>query len=259
MPARERPLAELVVTSPRVAPVDATLRLETPEGIDVELRPAGPVARGLAIMIDEAIAWVVSIAIAIALSVFGEAGVGVYFVVYFLIEWFYPVLFEVLRHGQTPGKAALGLRVVSDDAPPIGWSDSLVRNLLRVVDFLPLGYLAGVVSVVTTRHFQRLGDLAAGSLVVHADRVDRFAAEARAAIRTDRAEADRRLGAAPLPLPLAVAERRSLVGFAERQADLSDERILELTDLLEPLSGATGEEGRRRVVRMANGIAGVDG
>lgn len=238
--------------------VDASLRLETPEGIDVELRPAGPVARGLAIMIDEAIAWIASIAVAIAFSVLGEAGVGVYFVVYFLIEWFYPVLFEVLRHGQTPGKAVMGLRVVNDDATPIGWSDSLVRNLLRVVDFLPLGYLAGVVSMVTTRHFQRLGDLAAGALVVHADRVDRPGAEEQAAARIERAEADRRLGAAPLPIPLAVAERRGVVGFAERQSDLSAERTLELSDLLEPLSGARGEEGRRRVVRLANGIAGVD-
>ena len=232
------------------------LRLETPEGIDVELRPAGPLARGLAIMIDESIAWVASIAIAIAVSYFGEAGVGVYLVVYFLIEWFYPVLFEVLRHGQTPGKGVMGLRVVCDDATPIGWNDSLVRNLLRVVDFLPLGYLAGLVSVVTSRRFQRLGDLAAGTLVVHADRVDRPAGEGRAAAREEWAEADRRLGAAPLPIPLVVEERRGIVGFAERQPDLSAERILELSDLLEPLSGARGEEGRQRVIRIANGIAG---
>lgn len=234
------------------------MRLETPEGIDVELRPAGPLARGLAIMIDESIAWLASIAIALVVGALGDAGVGVYLVVYFLIEWFYPVLFEVLRHGQTPGKAVMGLRVVSDDATPIGWSDSLVRNLLRVVDFLPIGYLAGVVCVVTTRHFQRLGDLAAGSLVVHADRVDRFEAREHAARRSEQAEADRRLGSEPLPVSLSVVERRGIVGFAERQSDLSHERTLELTDLLEPISGARGEEGRRRVVRMANGIAGVD-
>ena len=244
------------MTATDLAPAEAMIRLETPEGIDVELRPAGPVARGLAILIDESIAQVASIALIIVAAFFGEAGFGVWGVVYFLIEWFYPVLFEVLRHGQTPGKSVMGLRVVSDDATPIGWNDSLVRNLLRVVDFLPMGYLVGLVSTVATRRFQRLGDLAAGALVVHADRVEARFSEAREAERSARFEADRGLGAAPLPLPLAVEERRSLVGFAERQADLGEERTFELSDLLEPLSGARGEEGRRQLIRLANGIAG---
>ena len=237
-------------------PVDSAIRLETPEGIDVELRPAGPVARGLAVLIDESIAQGGSIAILLAVLYLGEAGVGVYFVALFLIEWFYPVLFEVLRNGQTPGKSVMGLRVVSDDATPIGWNDSLVRNLLRVVDFLPFGYGAGLVSIVSTRRFQRLGDLAAGTLVVHADRVDDVQVPERSAERDAQAEADRRLGAMPLPVPLVLDERRGIVSFAERQGDLSAERVLELSDLLEPVSGERGEEGRRQVVRIANGIAG---
>ena len=166
------------------------------------------------------------------------------------------MLFEVLRNGQTPGKSVMGLRVVSDDATPIGWNDSLVRNLLRVVDFLPFGYGAGLVSIVSTRRFQRLGDLAAGTLVVHADRVDDVQVPERSAERDAQAEADRRLGAMPLPVPLVLDERRGIVSFAERQGDLSAERVLELSDLLEPVSGERGEEGRRQVVRIANGIAG---
>lgn len=227
---------------------DATLRLETPEGIDLELRPAGPVARGLALSIDEAITQVASGIVGGALTYFGQAGVGVYLVVYFLLEWFYPVLFEVLRRGQTPGKQALGLRVVSADATPIGWSDSLVRNVLRVVDFLPAFYMTGLVSLVVTRRFQRLGDLAAGALVVHDERAVEPALLG--------GEADRRLGAARLPLPLAVDERRAIVGYAERQGALSPERAVELSDLLADVTGARGEAGRRQLVRIANGIAG---
>jgi len=230
---------------------DATLRLETPEGIDVELQPAGPVARALALLVDETIAQIGTIACAVLAATLGEAGVGAVLVIYFLIEWFYPVFFEVLRQGQTPGKQVMGLRVVSADATPIGWNDSLVRNLLRVVDFLPFFYLAGLVSLVVTRRFQRLGDLAANSVVVHDDRVaDRT--------RNEDEEADplERLGAAPLPLPLGVEERRAIVGFIEREAGLSDERAIELADLLEGVTGSRGEAGHRQLVRIANGIAG---
>ena len=227
----------------------ASVRLETPEGIDLELRPAGPVPRGLALAIDETIAQIGSSLVLIALAVLGEAGFGLSLVVFFLVEWFYPVLFEVLRGGQTPGKRMMGLRVVNVDATPIEWNASLLRNVLRVADFLPGFYLAGLCSICITGRFQRLGDLAAGTLVVHDEQpiVDRDA------VRSDPLAT---LGAARAAMTLRSDEQRALLAFAERQEQLSDARSIELADLLQGLSGAPGEAGRRELLRIANGIAG---
>lgn len=229
----------------------SALRLETPEGIDLEIQPAGPVARGLALAIDATITSVVTTVSAISLSMLGEAGIGLYLVLYFVVEWFYPVLFEVLSKGQTPGKRALGLRVVSEDATPIGWNDSFVRNLLRVVDFLPFFYLTGLVSLMLTDRFQRLGDLAGGTLVVHAD-------EGSDGLRRigEPGAATAGLGAARLPVPLPIEEQRAIVGWSERQSLLSEDRSIELSDQLAALSGSSGEEGRRALLRIANGIVG---
>lgn len=166
----------------------------------------------------------------------------------FLIEWFYPVLFEVLRAGRTPGKAALGLRVVNANATPIGWNASLIRNLLRTVDFLPLLYLGGLVSMLLTQRFQRLGDLAADTLVVHAGHPAVGAGEPE--------EVAAGLGARPAPIALAPAEQRALLAFAERRGALSPERAVELADILEPLARARGDEGLATLLRIANGIAG---
>ena len=121
--------------------IDTTIHLETPEGIDLVISPAGPIARGLAMSIDFMIRQTASMAVLIGLSFAGQAGIGIYFILLFLSEWFYPVFFEVLGHGQTPGKRALGLRVIHRDGTPIGWSTSIVRNLLLIVDFLPLFYI----------------------------------------------------------------------------------------------------------------------
>ena len=95
-------------------------------------------------------------------------GQGLMLLGFFLLEWFYPVFFE-LRSGATPGKRAMGLRVVHDDGTPVGAVASVIRNLLRVADFLPLFYAAGLVSCLVDRDFRRLGDLAAGTLVVHSE------------------------------------------------------------------------------------------
>ena len=230
----------------------STLRLETPEGIDLEVSPAGPVPRGLAIMVDGVITQTGTLVIGLLLGLAGNAGVGIYLLVLFLVEWFYPVLFEVLRGGQTPGKKAFSLRVVNADATPIGWNASLLRNLLRVVDVFPVFYLAGMTSMMLNGRFQRLGDLAAHTLVVYAH-ARKPAAEA---VEGDMAFGTHAIGARPPPVSLAAADQRALLGYAERQADLSLERAIELSDLLEPLTRHQGEEGRLELIRIANGIAG---
>lgn len=147
--------------------LDTTLTAEAPEGIGLALRPAGLSARVLAFLVDLLIRLVLLFGL---LMSFGRvAGVGpmVMLVGAFALEWFYPVLFELLPGAATPGKRLLGLRVVMDDGLPVTPGASLLRNLLRAADFLPFAYGLGLLTLLCRADFRRLGDIAAGTLVVH--------------------------------------------------------------------------------------------
>jgi uncharacterized RDD family membrane protein YckC len=87
--------------------------------------------------------------------------------VIFLFYWGYYIFFEMLWNGQTPGKRWTGLRVIRSDGTPITLSESLIRNLTRLVDFLPAAYGVGIITMFIDKRSRRLGDLAAGTLVVH--------------------------------------------------------------------------------------------
>ena len=93
-------------------------------------------------------------------------------VVAFAAQWGAWTASELLMRGQTPGKRLLGIRVVRRDGGPVGFTESAVRNLLRAVDFLPLGYSGGLLAMLSGKESRRLGDLVAGTLVVKAERVD---------------------------------------------------------------------------------------
>lgn len=220
------------------------LHVETPEGVDLTLRPAGPIARGLALAIDLSIRFGINIAVWISLAFLGALGFGTAFVVAFLLEWFYPVAFEVLANGRTPGKRSLGLVVVNADATPVGLTESLLRNLLIAADFLPLFYFAGVAAICSNERFQRLGDLAAGTLVVHSRELDRSRAKHLDQIRP-------RVS----PVPLRSEEQLALFAFAERLPELSEARGIELADILTDLSGASGPDGVRELLRIGRGVA----
>ena len=242
--------------------IDTIFRLETPEGIELSISPAGPVGRGLAFAIDSAIRWGALIAVAVAIAGLSDMGVGIFALLFFLTEWFYPVFFEVLWNGQTPGKQALGLRVVNEDGTPVGWSASLIRNLLRVADGLPLFYIAGVVSILCSDRMQRLGDLAAGTLVINLRDAKLSTASTRSthAGRASQAASTtarwQELGASHARVPLRPDEQRAILSFAERSGELSDERALELAGLLAPLTGAAPSEAASELLRIANGLAG---
>src|SRR5215510_11634669 len=85
----------------------------------------------------------------------------------FVLFWGYYIFFEMLWNGQTPGKRWVGLRVIRTDGTPITLSESFIRNLTRLVDFLPAAYGIGIISMFLDKQSRRLGDLAAGTLVVH--------------------------------------------------------------------------------------------
>lgn len=151
--------------------------IETPEGLRLDLVLAGVGTRIVAAVIDALVIGVVMFAVAFGAiaaapaldGLADEAGFALTIVLVALvgaIPLVYYVGFETLDGGRSMGKRALRLRVVRDNGLPVGFTGSLIRNLVRLVDLLPAAYLVGLVSVVASRANQRVGDLAAGTLVI---------------------------------------------------------------------------------------------
>ena len=208
--------------------IDTRYQIETPEGIDLQADLAGPSPRALAFLVDFAIRIAVYIAASIVLGLAGWA-YGFFLVLVFLLEWFYPVVFEVMLKGQTPGKQIMGLVVVNDDLTPVTWQASIIRNLLRTADILPMGYLFGLSSMLISQRFQRLGDLAAGTLVVHKIPAPKPA----------------ELPSCPPVAPaqaMELDEQTAVVIFTERHGQLTDSRKQELANILFPLHGLENEQ-----------------
>jgi len=151
-------------------PLDTTVRLTTPERIVFQYPLAGPFRRAFAYAIDVALLIALVIAAVIAsmlLSLGSISGVGPALVAYFVIVWGYSAFCEAVFNGQTLGKRLVGLRVVSDRGIPITGAQAVLRSLVGTIDGpLPFCYLLGLASMLLTRKFQRLGDLAAGTMVV---------------------------------------------------------------------------------------------
>lgn len=202
--------------------LDTTYNIGTPEGVELRLPVAGLASRSLAWLIDAIIKFAALIIVSIALQLLNDFGGGVMLISMFTLFWFYNVLFEVLYHGATPGKRALGLRVMNINGTPVGWSGSLLRNLIRFVDTLPGCYAFGCISVLMSERFQRLGDLAAGTIVVYQPK------QIAASISND---------AEPVAVivPLSLDEQQAIVSFGERAASLNSERADELAEILRPV------------------------
>jgi uncharacterized RDD family membrane protein YckC len=133
----------------------------------MELRPAGPFARALALALDELIRWTLIAVGAVALARSGLFGVGALLLTILAVYGLYGVAFDMLADGQTPGKRAQRIRVVNADGTRIRLSGSVIRNLLLPVDALPFAYLLGLAMMMVTPRFRRIGDLAAGTVVVY--------------------------------------------------------------------------------------------
>ncbi|MGQ0521830.1 MAG: RDD family protein [Actinomycetota bacterium] len=172
-------------------PYEDRISIATPEGVDLEMTLAGLGSRAVARMVDQAIQLAVLLAVgllaALAGATTGVTGDGggavaaaVAVVVVFAVQFGYDVLFEVLASGRTPGKRWSGLRVVRVDGAPVGFVTSAVRNLLRLVDSLPGIYAVAMVAVLASSRNQRLGDMAAATVVVRERRGPRKAGVAPA-------------------------------------------------------------------------------
>lgn len=159
-----------------------TVAIATPEGVELELALAGLGSRSVAGSVDLLLKFVLIGAAAVALLGFsggGGLGAAVFTAASFAIYFGYDIAFEVLGGGRTPGKRANGLRVVGENGDPVGLRRSVTRNLLRLIDGPGTLYALGSIVILLTARSQRLGDLAAGTLVVRERRAaDRVAAAA---------------------------------------------------------------------------------
>lgn len=163
---------------------DDTLNIETPENVAFGYTIAGIGSRFLAALVDTILIGilqviVILVEIAIARLIFPENAlnlesnnsylawiIGVAGLLSFAFLWGYYIFFEMLWNGQSPGKRRAKLRVIRVDGTPITLTESIIRNLVRLVDFLPAYYGIGVVTMFVNDQSRRLGDLAAGTLVV---------------------------------------------------------------------------------------------
>ncbi len=152
------------------AGVFARGRIVSPEAVALSLDLAGLGSRMIALIIDLLVQTAVLLPLGIAFAAAGGPGstaLTIAFVVTLFLVWFgYFPFFEGIWNGRTPGKRAQSLRVVRTDGHPVSLGPVLVRNILRLVDQLPTLYMVGVISILLTRRSQRLGDLAAGTVVV---------------------------------------------------------------------------------------------
>mgnify|MGYP002622780748 CR=1 FL=1 len=161
--------------------LDSRIEIVTPENIAFHYVLAGPFRRLPAYLIDVGIRMGVVLLVAMAAALagiggLGAIGFGLMLIIWFVLSWFYGGLFETFWNGQTPGKRMLGLRVLSVDGRPINAMQAVLRNVLRDVDAWPMVgygaafgiplYMLGLVVVTANDRYQRLGDLACGTIVV---------------------------------------------------------------------------------------------
>ncbi len=160
----------------------ATLKIDTPENVTFDYDVAGIGSRFLAALADTLAILVLQVIILGTLlwlvlrsaptdSLFGSnAGywfLGIVTLLSFIFFWGYYIFFEIMWNGQTPGKRWIGLRVIRLDGTPVTVAEVVIRNLVRMLDLLPTAYGVGVVTMFINENSRRLGDLAAGTVVVY--------------------------------------------------------------------------------------------
>lgn len=222
--------------------LDTLQTVELADGVEVHLRTAGPFLRLMAFLLDMLIKFGISIVfylvLILSLSALGDnVTMGIMTLFSFFLQWFYDVFFEVGAKGATWGKRAAGIRVVTEGGATVSIGQSMVRNIIRIVElYLPL---LPLVAFFNPR-FQRLGDLAGGTLVVYAkENVDSVYAGPPA------------MSAVPVHVPLTREERAAMISFRHRAGGWSEARRVELTNHLSPLTGQVGAKGVGSVTGMA--------
>jgi uncharacterized RDD family membrane protein YckC len=202
--------------------LDTIKIIETPEGVELKLTCAGIYVRGLAWLIDALIHTIILIVLSLILPRFGNFGMGLFAIIFFLLNWLYPVLFEIYYNGQTPGKKIMKIQVLLMDGTQVTWGASLLRNLLRTVDILPFSYAFGVLTMLMSHDFRRLGDLAANTIVIYKRELPY-----KKPIKTITAHGPK--------VVLSIKEQQMIINYAERLDSFSPARAEELALLAIPL------------------------
>jgi uncharacterized RDD family membrane protein YckC len=219
------------------------LSIDTPELVDIEMSLAGIGSRFIALLVDTLI-WLAGFLVLAVLFVILLPGIAAFskissqwaialaILIVFLVNWGYFTLFEAFWNGRTPGKRVARIRVIQRSGRAIGLFESMARNLVRYVDIQPFPlYAVGVIAIFATRQHQRLGDLAAGTLVVR-DRIEEAPMWGDSGARTFTAQSFDHGAPAPEPhmaysLPatgiakLSSADLEVLEGFFSRRLDMS--------------------------------------
>lgn len=223
-------------------PGSEQLSIETPELVEIEVPLAGIGSRFIAVLVDTLlwaaglfvlglVFWIIVPAVRAFSQLSYQWVVAIVTLTLFLLNWGYFTLFEAFANGRTPGKRVARIRVIQRSGRPIGLFESMARNLIRFVDQFPGVYVVGVIAVFATREHQRLGDLAAGTLVVR-DREQESTPWVDVGARSLTAQIFTAPGQAPEPhmfvaLPssgiakLSSADLEVLEGFFSRRLDMS--------------------------------------
>jgi uncharacterized RDD family membrane protein YckC len=189
---------------------DTTLNAQTPEGIDFTVYPAGIPARLCAYAIDSFICYIIIIVAEIIFRTLrSETGFWFILLLMFAVDWFFHVFFEVFCQGQSPGKKLLGLRVILHDGSPVNARSSFLRNALKFADTYLMLYQIALCSLLFSKGFRRIGDHAAGTIVVYTS-VSRVQLQFRLLPTASKYEA------VNPPRPLSFDEKQALISFARR-------------------------------------------
>lgn len=231
--------------------LDTRIQIVTPENIAFEYRVAGPFRRLCAYLIDYVIRVTVLFLVLLGVLIafgslgFAGAGIGLWAILYFVIDWFYGGLFETFWNGQTPGKHLLRLRVLSTNGQPINAWQAILRNVLRAADampavVLPIGsggelplvtFQLGLAAMAMNRRFQRLGDLVCGTMVVIEDPQRLYGVA-----KVEDPEAIRLAGFLPANFQVSRSMARALATYVQRRGNIQPARRAEIARHLgEPL------------------------
>lgn len=251
--------------------LDTKLVLESPEGAELEIRPAGFLARGIALVVDEMLrilgfflfvlaSFIISLMLGPTVA---EIMGFLVLIIFFILSWFYGVFFEQLNDGKTPGKVVSSIKVSNSDGTPVGIMQSIIRNLFRQIDSLflsipvlfflgwwppwawliPLG-LIGMFFVLFSKDFRRLGDHLADTIVIHTSEPKKVPYKgSKTSIQ--------------VPVPLTLEDQKLLLAFQDRSEEFSEERKVELAEVLKPLHGVRGEQAVEVCLGYANAIRGA--
>jgi uncharacterized RDD family membrane protein YckC len=222
-------------------PLDTAVVIETPEQVRFRYMLAGPSRRVAAYVVDWLVRGVALGIVALGAVLGGinpESAVsglasGVVLLFAFALEWGYFVLFETLWEGQTPGKRWLCLRVVSASGRPLGFVDSVLRNVLRAADFLPAFYALGGAVLASDTRFRRLGDFVGGTLVIAED-----PRKVEALLPTLSPPTAEELSWLPVEAALLPNEVEAIELYLRRRPSLPEERSNELAQLAATAIGA---------------------